>query len=236
MKSDAGASLAPQFPIGRPLPALDLRLAGGGYRLGMHNQPIAAVTAVALMALASSAGANPAGCVPAASTPLRASGAARIYSQGSALFGCLGPRRTRLGSLRGTLPFPARRVVLYALSPRYAATDTVDMGVDTLASTVALIDLESGKTTATAPATTPERAAESFVSVTAIRVNATGTLAWIGKRSAIGALEPIYEVHALLAGKDRLLASTRAIRPSALQLHANALSWLTGGHKHSTTL
>ena len=120
----------------------------------MHRQRSAAVGVLALLALAGSAGAAPASCAPTTSMPLRASGAARIYSQGPALFGCLGARRTQLGSLRGTVAFPARRVVLYALSPRYAGVDTVQMGVDTFASTLTLVELQTGATVAKAPATT----------------------------------------------------------------------------------
>jgi hypothetical protein len=202
----------------------------------MHHHPIAAVTAVALVALAGAADAAPASCVPSGFRTLRASGAARMYSRAGELYTCLGARRTPLGSLRGTATFPARRVALYALSSRYAATDTLDNGVDTLASTVSLIDLRAGATISTAPATTPERAAESFVTATAIAVSATGTLAWIGERSAIGAAGPVYEVHArLLAGRDRLLQSA-AVKPGALQLHGNTLRWTTAGRQHSTSL
>jgi len=202
----------------------------------MHHQRIAAVTAVALLALAAAAGATPASCVPSGFNTLRAAGAARVYSHAGELYACLGTRRTRLGALRGTVTFPARRVALYALSSRYAATDTIDNGVDTLASSVSLIDLRSGATISSAPATTPERAAESFVTASAIAVSATGALAWIGQRSAIGAPGPIYEVHArLLAGPDRLLASS-AVKPVALELHGNTLSWKTAGRTHTTLL
>jgi hypothetical protein len=202
----------------------------------MRFQPIAAAVLLAPLAIATGAAAAPAGCVPAGLGTLRASGAARIFSQGSTLYGCLGARTTRLGSLRPTTPFPATRVALYALSPRYAGIDTVEMGVDTLSSTVKLVDLQAGRTTATAAATTPERRAESFVSVTAIALSATGTLAWIGERSAVGAFTPIYEVHTLSAAGHRLLASAANIRPRSLRLHGDTLSWQAGGHNSSATL
>jgi hypothetical protein len=202
----------------------------------MRSQRIAVVAALAPLALASTACGSPASCVPAKAKTLRASGAARIFSQGYTLYGCLGARTTRLGSLRGTVPFPARRITLYALSPRYAALDDVDMGVDTFASTVTLIDLRSGRTIATSPATTPERAPESFVTVTAIRVGATGTLAWIGERTAIGMPQQIFEVHALAAGKNRLLASATDVAPKSLRLRENIVSWQAGGHSMSATL
>ena len=188
------------------------------------------------LALAATAGAAPASCVPAAAKTLRASGAARIYSEGSVLYGCLGARRTRLGTLRGTVPFPATRIALYTLSSAYAGIDTAQMGVDTFSSTVSLVNLRTGATLATAPGTTPERRAESFISVTAMVVGAKGTLAWIGERSAIGVPHPTYEVHTLNAARNRLLAASATIASGSLRLHGETISWREGGHTRSATL
>jgi hypothetical protein len=168
---------------------------------GVPLKRIAAAAVLALAAAASSAGASSQACVPKGFEALRASGPARVYTNGSALFGCLGTRTTRLGTLHGTTAFPARRVVLYALSARYVGIDTLDMGVDTLASTVSLVDLATGRLVASAPATSPERAAESFSTVTAMRVDSIGVLAWVGRRSSIGALKPVYELHAIANGR-----------------------------------
>ena len=203
----------------------------------MQRARMAAVVAIGSLAVAAAtAGAAPTGCVPSGSRPLRASGPARIYSRGARLYGCVGSRRTLLGSLRGSAPFPARRVtLLFALSSRYAATDTVDMGVDTLSSSVTLVDLRTGATVATAPATTPANRPESFLTVTAIAVNANGVAAWIGKRSAIGQPKPVCEVHALVGAKDRLLASGTT-KVAALHLQGNKLSWQAAGQTHSATL
>jgi hypothetical protein len=173
----------------------------------MRIQRIATVTALALVAGASSAGASSQACVPKGFEALRASGPARVYTHGSALFGCLGARTTRLGTLGGTSPFPARRVVLYALSSRYVGVDTVDMGVDTLASTVTLFDLATGRQVASAPATTGEPAAESFSSVTRMKVNRIGVLAWVGRRSAVGALQPMYELRVIANGRIGAIAA-----------------------------
>jgi hypothetical protein len=188
------------------------------------------------LALAATAGAAPASCVPAAAKTLRASGAARIYSEGSVLYGCLGARSTRLGILRGTVPFPATRVTLYTLSSAYAGIDTAQMGVDTFSSTVSLINLRTGATLATAPGTAPERRAESFITVTAMVVDAKGTLAWIGERSAIGVPHPTYEVHTLNAARNRLLAASATIASTSLRLHGERISWRDGGHTRSATL
>ncbi len=196
----------------------------------MPSHRIAAALALAPLAFAASAAAGAPSCVPPSLQSLRASGAARIYSRGDQLFACLGSRRTPLGPLRGTVPFPARRIARYALSPRFAATDAVEMGVDTFASTVALIDLRTGRTLFSAPATTPERAAESFVTVAAIAVNATGVMAWIGERSAVDVRQPTYElhVHGGMFGGDGVVSSG-TIPLSGLRVDRRRLSWQEGG-------
>ncbi len=236
MKSVAGASSRLGSLSAGRRPRLTCRSQDAGIVQGVPGQRIAAATALTLVALASSAGAAPASCAPPASKTLRASGAARIYSVGSELFGCLGVRRTRLGALRGTVRFPARRVVLYTLNPHYAGVDTVEMGVDTLASTVTLFDLSSGTALASAPATTPERAAESFSSVTELAVNATGTLAWIGRRSAVGARSAVYELHVLTAQRETLIATGTGVIDSMI-VKPGTLSWRFGsGPRRSISL
>jgi hypothetical protein len=202
----------------------------------MHTQLSVPAVVLASLALAGGASATPTSCAPTAAKTLRASSAARIYSQGTQLYGCLGARRTRLGSLRGTVPSPATRIALYALSSRYAGIDKVDMGVDTLSSIVALIDLRTGARIATAPATTPKQRPESFITVTAMVVDPNGTLAWIGERSAIGVPQPTFEIHALNAARDRLLASSAKIAPKSLRRHGETLSWNNDGHTKTATL
>jgi hypothetical protein len=202
----------------------------------MRPQRIAAAIVLAPLALAIGARAAPASCVPTAAKTLLKSGSARLYSQGTQLYGCLGSRRTRLGALRGTVPFPATRIALYTLSSRFAGIDSADMGVDTFSSTVALFDLRSGARIATAAATTPERRAESFLTVASMVVDVKGTLAWIGQRSAIGVTTPTFEVHALNASGNRLLASGAQIAPKSLRLHGETLTWQAGGQTRSATL
>jgi hypothetical protein len=202
----------------------------------MHLQRSALAVVVVPLVLAVGAGATSASCVPAAARTLRVSGAARIYSQGSVLYGCLGTRRTRLGPLRGTVPFPATRVTLYALSDRYAGIDRVQMGVDTFNSAVSLVDLRTGATLATAPAAAPEPRPESFITVGSMVVDARGTLAWIGQRSAIGVPAPSFEVHALNAASDRLLAAGAAIAAKSLTLRGETISWREHGRTRSATL
>jgi hypothetical protein len=202
----------------------------------VQPQRIAAAVVLAPLALAAGAGAAPASCVPGGAKTLVAAGSARLYSQGSQLYGCLGTRRTRLGALRGTVPFPATRIALYALGSRYAGIDKTVMGVDTFNSTVTLIDLRTGVVTATAAATTPPRRPQSFITVASMVVDSKGTLAWIGQRSAIGLPAPTFEVHALTASHNRLLASAANIAPKSLQLHGETLTWHAGGQTKSAQL
>jgi len=174
--------------------------------------------------------------VPAGAQRLAHAGAAALYSQGGALYGCLGAQRTRLGVAPGTRRLGATHVARYALAPRFAGIATVTNGVDTLASTVSVFDLAAGAPVAMAPATTPERRAESFVSVVALVIDPHGTLAWIGERSAVGAFTPIYEVHALAGTIDQLLASSPKIAARSLALSGETLSWRESGRTRSAKL
>jgi hypothetical protein len=194
-----------------------------------------ALAAVAVLAQ-SSAGAA-ASCAPAGTRTLAAAGGARLYVAGSDLFGCLGSVRILLGGAPDSRRLGATRVARYVLTPRYAGIAILRMGVDTLASSVSIVDLRAGATVASAPATTPELRAESFVDVSAMAIDSHGTLAWIGSRSAIGALTPIYEVHTLTAaGVDLVLASSTAIAPHSLRLRGATLSWRQGASRRAVRI
>ena len=142
-----------------------------------------------------------------------------------------------LGNAPATRRPGSLRVALYALAPRYAGIDTLAMGVDTLSSQLSIVDLRSGLTVARAAATTPEKLPESFVTATALRIDAHGTLAWIGSRNAISQRTPIYEVHALTAaGSARLIASGAQIAPHSLALAGTTVGWSDGGVARTATL
>jgi hypothetical protein len=195
----------------------------------------AAVLALAVAAAPPAAATT--GCAPSGAHVLAASGGARIYVAGSKLAGCVAGRRTVLGNAPAVRRPGSRRVALYALGPRFAGIDTLTMGVDTLSSQLSIVDLRSGRTVATAAATTPERLPESFVTATALRIDTHGTLAWIGSRSAIGQRIPVYEVHTLTAaGSARLVASGPRIAPHSLTLAGTTLSWSDGGAARNATL
>lgn len=181
--------------------------------------------ALALAAPASSAAAP--GCAPTAAKVLKASGAARLYSVGTTLYGCLGSTRTRLGALAGRPGSPATRVQRYVLTGRFAAIDTVEMGVDTFSSTVLLRDLRTGATLASSPAAKPLARPESFISVTQMALNRNGVLAWVGRSSAIGAPQARYELFVL---EHRQASSVAAgtIPLVSLRLTSTSVSWQFG--------
>jgi hypothetical protein len=195
---------------------------------------LAAAAVLGAAVAAADARPAPSSCAPPHAKILATSGNARIYSLTGAIYGCLGHRDTLLAG--GPSSGPATRVGLYALAGRYAGTDVVQMGVDTLSSTVFVTDLGSGATVATAAATTPENRAESFTSVSALRVTSSGALAWIGRRSAIGASTPIYEVHTLRGRSNHLLATSTAIAPHSLALKGSTLSWTQGGRTRTARM
>jgi len=156
---------------------------------------------------------------------LASSGGARLYSAGGSVYGCLGSRRTLLG------PGPAlshpTRIAREVLAGRYAGVDLAQMGVDTFSSSVKLVDLGSGKTLAGGPATSPERRAESLIQVRAMAINANGVLAWIGTRSAVGAFQPIYELH-VLSSTVRVEVAAGTVPLAELQLGLTRLRWRKG--------
>jgi hypothetical protein len=181
--------------------------------------------AIALAAPASTAAAP--ACAPAAAKVLEASGPARLYSVATTLYGCLGSTRTRLGALAARPGSPATRVARYVLTGRFAAIDTVVMGVDTFSSTLSVRDLRSGARLASAPAAKAPARPESFVSVTQMALNRNGVLAWVARSSSVGQHQPRYglfvlehrQVAALAAGTVPLLS---------LRLTHTAVSWQFG--------
>ncbi len=182
-----------------------------------------APVALALAILAPAASAATPGCAPAGATVLRASSLARVYVVGTTLYGCTAGYRAKLGALAGSTAAPATRITRYLLAGRYVAFDSVDMGVDTLSSTVTLIDLANG-VRADSPATPSLPRPESFRTVKQMALDADGIVAWIGQSSAIGLPQPEYYVRALTAtasfGEHRAGA-----HPSDLRLSGHQLSW-----------
>ena len=188
-----------------------------------------------MLAPAAAAASPSVDCAPSAAKVLRASALAQLYSQGGVLYGCTAARQTRLGALRGTRPAPGTRIALYALAGHYAGLDTAQMGIDTFDSSVSVYDLRSGRRIATAPGTTPEGRAESFMTVSVIAVNRDGVLAWIGQRSAVGVAQPTYELHLLKAGTNTILA-TNTVKVANLKLTATTIAWTDATGRRSKRL
>jgi hypothetical protein len=141
-----------------------------------------------------------------------------------------------LGALDEARHFVQARVAHWALAGRYVGIDVATMGIDTFASMLSVIDLATGRRTASAPATAPENRAESFISATSLSIDPAGTLVWVGSRSAVGAFTPIYEVRALGEHGDQLLDSGAHIKPSSLTLSGHELSWIDGAHQRHAQL
>ena len=222
----------PGFTIDTPPPALDRDLALTGYRQRMSIHGSAelrrfAPVVLALALAAPASGAAAASCAPAGAKVLETSGAARIYSAGTTLYGCLGAQRTRLGALSGKPGSPATRVQRYVLAGRFAGVDTVQMGVDTFSSTVSLRDLQTGATVATAPAATPLPGPESFVSVTQMALNRDGVLAWVGRSSGIGHPQAHYGLFLLDRHQLRSVAAG-AVPLLSLRLTSTTVTWQSG--------
>jgi hypothetical protein len=184
------------------------------------------------------AGAPRSGCAPSGARVVAASGGSRLYTRGGKLYGCVPGRATKLGvSATTSHLLGGKRIVRYALNGKFAGIDVLANGVDTLNSTVSVVDLGTGKTLHTAPATGPENRAEAFISVASpLVIDAHGTLAWIGSRSAVGAFSPVYELRTLGARGDKLLDSSRKIRPASLVLHGDAISWVDDGLRRAAIL
>ena len=95
----------------------------------------------------------------------------------------------------------SRRVALYALAPRYAGIDTLDDGRRHARARSGLDRRPAQRRDArrARPRRRPSGAPSRSSPRPRCAIDAHGTLAWIGARSAIGAPTPIYEVHALTA-------------------------------------
>jgi hypothetical protein len=63
-----------------------------------------------------------------------------------------------------------------------------------------MVDLRNGAAVTRSPATTPMPPAESFSTVKQLAIDQFGVIAWIGKRSAIGDPDTIYELQSTRAG------------------------------------
>ncbi len=192
-----------------------------------------AAVALASLALAGAAGAG-GSCAPAGSRVLASSGVAALYRAGGSVYGCLGSRDTLLGP-SSALSHPTR-IARQVLAGRFAGVDVAQMGVDTFASSVKVVDLASGATVASAPATAALRRPESFIQVSAMAITPAGTLAWIGSASAIGMPAPTYEVRTLHGSAQRLLARGPRIDPHSLALSGTTLRWRQDGRTATASI
>jgi hypothetical protein len=90
------------------------------------------------------------------------------------------------------------------------------------------VDLRNGAAVTRSPATTPMPQAESFSTVKALKIDQLGVIAWIGKRTAIGDRDTIYELHVdTLRVSGTIAGGTAPI--SQLSLSDKTLTYRIGG-------
>lgn len=118
-------------------------------------------------------------------------------------------------------------------SVAFAATS---MGVDTLSSSVEVLDAADDRLLRDLAAAGPSRRPESFTTVAAIVVRAAGQVGWIATVSAIGQRRARYEVHRAGSSGAALLDSGARIDPRSLRLRGERISWRDGAGTRSATL
>lgn len=174
----------------------------------------------------------------------------RIYRRDGDTFGCLRTRnkRYKLGAYRrDDFLFAGQRNL--RLAGRYVAYEDFQEGKDGLQYHVVVLDLRTGRRkhdVATGP-TPADTGVVGFAygigPTSAIRLRATGAVAWIARNRY--ADSPLYEVRKRDTYRSRgangdlgteLLAQGPDIDPASLGLRRNILSWNQGGQRRSATL
>lgn len=175
-------------------------------------------------------------CGPTGHRTLVSDRRARVFVSGSHVFGCArgGARPYDLGRattcLGGALAGP------FALSGARVAVALKTCGVDTGRSAVVVRRLDTGVVVARRPATTSGLGAESYVTVSAIVLGASGSYAWITEAASIVSHRRAIQVHAAGPAGARILDSGAGIRPRSLRLSGTVLRWRNGGQLRSAQL
>lgn len=183
-------------------------------------------------------------CSPTGARTVVANREVRVYSLpggGTGLFGpprrlyaCLlrGGRTTALGSSDGR-----QRVAGETLTGHMLALARELMGVDTLSSTVEVLDVASGRTLHHEAATGPVLGPESAVIVYRMEVDPHGNLAWLASQASIvGTRAKRYEVHRVNRTGATLLDAGPAIAADSLRRHGETVTWLDGASQRSGRL
>jgi hypothetical protein len=207
---------------------------------------IVAVTVFALAACGSSA-ATPgsstkssvttagARCGPAVAQTLGASGAARVYVQSGAVYGCAAGSRRRYLLGHASVCINSDRVGPVAVAGRTAAYAVTTCGVDTGSATVVVRRLSDGArlfSHTAADAAGPE----GYVTVTSIVATPAGAAAWIARASTIVGHRNVTGVYARRGAGVSKLDSGNGIGVSSLRLSGSTLSWQDGSGRRSSRL
>jgi hypothetical protein len=127
------------------------------------------------------------------------------------------------------------RVGPVALSGVMAAFASERCGIDTGTTEVIVRRLSDGRpVSASAAATVP--GAESYTTVSALRVRSDGAVAWIALATSLGTSRREIEVRAVDARGMRLLDSGLGIGIHSLRLAGAVVSWTDAGGRRSARL
>jgi hypothetical protein len=197
---------------------------------------VCALAACGSSSAATSAGTAAVNCGPSADHTVARSSQARVYAAGHSLYGCTGGANhpILLGSTTGCIR--GASVGEVAVAGRLAAYAVRRCGVDTSSSQVVVRRLTDGRQLSARDAFHGQPGPESFQSVSAVVVSASGAAAWIVSSSSIATHKHSSEVVAATAGSLRVLDSGTGTAFGSLRLSHGTLSWTRDGVRHTAAL
>jgi hypothetical protein len=186
-------------------------------------------------------------CLPRGAHTLAKDSSARVFSVHASQRGFPGLSRRVYACLfrRGIpvllgkpSPLGFRGVGPVALAGTTVAYADTTGGIDFFNTVVLELDLRTGRTRFSLPATTSTGTVESFYFVQALVLTPRGSAAWVGSKSSIvNQTGTIYEVHrALASGATSLLDQGPRVDPASLRLSRGTVSWIDGGSPMSAPL
>lgn len=164
-------------------------------------------------------------CGPPNAKTLAHNGVARVYTVRESVYGCsrASGRSYRLGSV--TTCIRSARAGPVALAGAVVAYGLETCGVDTGSAVVIVERLSTGRKLRSLPATTGQRAPESYQQVGSLVVRSDGAVAWIGTASSIVRHSRSIEVQRADRRGLAQLDSGLALAPRSLRLRGTILSW-----------
>jgi hypothetical protein len=175
-------------------------------------------------------------CGPASARTLAGGSQARVYVQTGTVLGCLSGSHRRpviLGATGSCLR--SSRVNAVAVGGRLAAVAITRCGVDTAPAQIRVIRLSDGHQLFS-HAAVENPGPESFASVTALVLNASGGVAWLVTAQSIATHRTLTEVVAGRGATARVLDSGGSIAPHSLRLSGTTVSWRDGVRRRTAHL